>query len=190
MKRRSSVRIAAALGAAGAGAVAGYGAWVAAHWLRYGSARAPEPGEGDPLPDRFMPSYDVVERHAVRVDAPDATVLAAACELTWQGPLLTRAIIAARSWFLRAPPDRADLPQAMLPYLTSIGWRVLAEVPGREIVAGAVTQPWRGDVVFPLDGAEFARFAEPAYVKIAWTLRADPIGDARCVFRSETRVGD
>jgi hypothetical protein len=35
---------------------------------------------------------------------------------------------------------------------------------------------------------EFEAFDEPGYVKIAWTLRADPIGAAKSVFRTETRV--
>jgi hypothetical protein len=72
---------------------------------------------------------------------------------------------------------------------TGIGWGVLAERPGREIVMGAVTQPWLADVVFrPLPPEQFARFNEPGYVKIAWTLRADPAGETRSVFRTETRV--
>jgi hypothetical protein len=66
---------------------------------------------------------------------------------------------------------------------------VLAEVPGREVVAGAVTRPWEADVTFrsiPPDA--FAAFAEPDYVKIVWTLRADEIGDSASVFRTETRA--
>jgi hypothetical protein len=35
---------------------------------------------------------------------------------------------------------------------------------------------------------DFASFGEPGYVKIAWTLRADPSEERRCVFRSETRA--
>jgi hypothetical protein len=62
-------------------------------------------------------------------------------------------------------------------------------VPDREIVVGAVTQPWLGDVVFrALPPAEFAAFHQPGFVKIAWTLRADPAGERGSIFRSETRV--
>ena len=35
---------------------------------------------------------------------------------------------------------------------------------------------------------EFAAFREPDYVKIAWTLRADPAGATASVFRTETRA--
>jgi hypothetical protein len=66
---------------------------------------------------------------------------------------------------------------------------VLAEVPGREVVMGAATQPWLPDVVFrPLPPEEFATFCEPDYVKIAWTLRADPVSATDSIFRTETRV--
>jgi hypothetical protein len=71
----------------------------------------------------------------------------------------------------------------------ALGWGVLAQVPGREIVMGAVTRPWEADVTFrALPPAEFAAFAEPGFVKIAWTLRADPVGAETSVFRTETRA--
>jgi len=66
---------------------------------------------------------------------------------------------------------------------------VLAEEPDREIVMGTVTQPWNPNVVFrPLAPDLFVAFNEPEYVKIAWTLRADPTGPNDSVFRHETRV--
>src|SRR5947208_6990648 len=73
--------------------------------------------------------------------------------------------------------------------MKALGWGVLAEVPGREIVIGAVTQPWMANVVFhALPPAEFAAFDEPEYAKIVWTLRADPIAAGESLFRTETRV--
>jgi hypothetical protein len=70
-----------------------------------------------------------------------------------------------------------------------MGWGVLAEIPGREVVVGAVTRPWEANVVFrALRSEEFAAFDEPDYVKIAWTLRADPVTASESVARTETRV--
>jgi hypothetical protein len=40
----------------------------------------------------------------------------------------------------------------------------------------------------PLPPDEFAAFDEPGYVKIVWTLRADPVGPHDSVFRTETRA--
>jgi hypothetical protein len=69
------------------------------------------------------------------------------------------------------------------------GWGVLAEREGREIVFGAVTQPWRTRPTFrALPPDEFRRFHDPGYVKIAWTLRADPIDATKSMVRTETRA--
>jgi hypothetical protein len=54
---------------------------------------------------------------------------------------------------------------------------------------GAVTQPWKAKVVFrALPPDEFAAFNDPGYVKIVWTLRADPVDATRSIFRTETRA--
>ena len=54
---------------------------------------------------------------------------------------------------------------------------------------GAVTQPWIGDVKFrPIPPPAFRGFSEPDFVKIAWTLEAEPIDDTRTLFRTQTRV--
>jgi hypothetical protein len=56
-------------------------------------------------------------------------------------------------------------------------------------VVGAVTQPWKADVVFRgIPPEEFAAFSEPGYVKIVWTLAVEPTGPSRCIFRTETRA--
>jgi hypothetical protein len=73
--------------------------------------------------------------------------------------------------------------------MTSIGWAILAQEPDREIVMGAVTQPWEADVVFrPLSSDTFATFSEPGFVKIVWTLRVHPAGSQHSLFSTETRV--
>ena len=70
-----------------------------------------------------------------------------------------------------------------------MGWRILGETSDREIVVGAVTTPWEANVTFrSLDAEEFAAFNDPGYVKIVWSLRADPLGSDRSIFRTETRA--
>ena len=62
-------------------------------------------------------------------------------------------------------------------------------MPGREIVVGAYTQPWHQDVTFtPLSPDEFAAFDEPGYVKMVWTLAAEPLGEGMSTFITRTRV--
>lgn len=168
---------------------AGYAAIVGAKWYRYGATPPASPDERDPLLDRFMPDYEVAERHHVRVAAPAAVTLLAASETDLQQSRIIRAIFRARELVLGADPDAGTRPTGLLALMASLGWRVLAETPGREIVVGAVTQPWLPDVVFRgLAPEAFRAFQEPGYVKIIWTLRADPIDESASMFRTETRV--
>jgi hypothetical protein len=170
-------------------AAAAYGVYAAIAWLRYGHVAPPARDDEDALLDHFMPAYEVVERHHIRVAAPAEMTFAAACETNLLSSPISRAIFRAREIILGSTPEEADRPRGVLALTKSIGWGVLAEVPGREIVMGAVTQPWKADVTFrPLPPEDFAAFNEPGYVKIVWTLRADPIDAARSVFRTETRV--
>jgi hypothetical protein len=178
------------MAAAGVGVAAtGYAAWAAANWLRYGHAAASTHAEGcDPLLDEFMPVYDVVERHGTRVNAPPAVALAAAKEQDLLESAVVRAIFRARELIVGAGSSDSPRPRGLLAQVQSLGWGVLADVPGREIVMGAVTKPWEANVTFRAVPPErFAQFDDPGYVKIAWTLRADPAG-AGSVFRTETRA--
>jgi hypothetical protein len=176
--------------AEGLGLVAmGYATIVGMTWYRYGHLTSASPDERDPLLDQFMPEYEVAERHHVRVAAPAAMTLSASANTDLQQSRIVRAIFKARELVLGAEPDAEMHPKGLLAQTTSLGWRVLAEKPGREIVVGAVTQPWLPNVVFRgLAPEDFRRFHEPGYVKIVWTLRADPVGESESIFRTETRV--
>jgi hypothetical protein len=176
--------------AAGVGLIAGgYVAYVALTWARYGRVRPPSRDEEDRLLDRFMPAYDIVDRHCIRVEAPAAVTLAIARDMELFQLPVVRAIVRGRELVLRAGADDQPRPRGLLAEAQSLGWGVLAEGPGREIVVGAVTKPWEANVTFrSVPAEEFAAFAEPDYVKIAWTLRADPVDDGSAVFRTETRV--
>src|SRR5688500_12990821 len=133
----------------GAGAAAGaYAAYVALTWRTYGKALRPRPEEADALLDRFMPDYEIVERHHVRVGAPPEATLAAAGALDLVDAPLVRAIFKGRELLLGARPDDQPRPHGLLDEVRSLGWVVLAELPGREIVLGAVTKPWHADVTF------------------------------------------
>jgi hypothetical protein len=190
MSPTSTIRTAVRWTAAAAGlASAGYLAYAGVAWYRYGQPPRPQDDGRDDLLDRFMPAYEVVERHQVRINAPAAVVFAAASEQDLQQSAIARAIFKARELVLRATPDEMNRPRGLVAFCRSLGWGVLAEVPEREIVMGAVTQPWMANVVFrPIAPDRFARFDEPGYVKIVWTLRADTVGERESIFRTETRV--
>ncbi len=170
-------------------AAGAYATYAAVTWIRYGRAGPPAHWPPDPLLDRFMPSWDVGERHITWVDAPAAVTYAVAREQDLNANPIVRAIFRARELVLGASPDRVERPRGIVALTTSIGWGVLAEIPEREIVVGAVTRPWEADVVFrALDPDAFASFAEPGYVKIVWTLRVHPAGPSHSVFSTETRA--
>jgi hypothetical protein len=177
---------------AGAAGLAGvsYALVAAVSWCRYGRVKhLAEDEGGDALLDRFLPQYEVVERHRTRVAAPAAITFAAACEMDLNRSAIVRAIFRSRERILGSHPEAAPRPRGLAALMKALGWGVLAEVPDREIVFGAVTQPWQADVVFrALQPDEFAAFREPGWVKIAWTLRADPLGAATSIARTETRV--
>jgi hypothetical protein len=191
MKTTATVRAALRLTAAGLGLAAGaYAAYVGVAWCRYGQPpRVRGPEDLDELLDRFIPVYEVGSRHRVGVSAPAAITFATANAMELLRSPLVRAIIRAREIVLGARADDRPRPRGLLAEMQALGWGVLAEIPGREIVVGAVTRPWEADVVFrALPPDEFARFDEPGWVKIVWTLRADPAGAAASVFSTETRV--
>jgi hypothetical protein len=190
MNARSWIGSTLRLIAAGAGVAAGgYGAYAAVTWYRYGRVPKPGPSEHDELLDRFMPVYEIVERHHIRVAAPAAVTLAAAREQDLLQLPLVRPIFKAREIVLRATPDNRPQPRGIVAATLALGWGILADVPEREIVVGAVTRPWEPNVIFhALLPDEFATFGEPGFVKIAWTLRADPIDGEKSVFRTETRA--
>jgi len=184
------VRSAARLTAAGVGlASAAYAGLVASAWCRYGTPVPPRLHGRDELLDRFMPVYDVVERHRIFVAAPAATVLAAAQEQDLMQSPFARVIFRARELALGATSDDQVRPHGLLAFTQSLGWVVLAEEPGREVVVGAVTRPWEANVVFrSVTPDRFAAYNDPGNVKIAWTLRARPVGDNATMFLTETRA--
>ncbi|HEU4697838.1 MAG TPA: hypothetical protein VFS40_01520 [Gemmatimonadales bacterium] len=168
-----------------------YAGTAATAWLRYGRpTRIRVAGAGDPL-DRFMPCYEVAERHATEVAAPAAATYAAARAMDINRAPLVRAIFAARALPARllghAPP--AAPPRSLVDETLALGWRILTEEPGRLLVMGAYTRPWEAEVTFHgLPPDEFAAFAEPGYARIVWTLEAEPLGPARSRFVTRTRV--
>jgi hypothetical protein len=170
-------------------AAAGYAASTAWSWYGYGRPRRASSAGTDALLDRFLAAYEIVERHGVRVEAPAEVTLAAACEQDLLAHPVIRAVFKAREVVMGSAPDTQVRPRALLAQVLSLGWVVLAEDPGREVVVGAVTRPWEADVVFRgVPPADFAAFSEPGYVKIAWSLRADPAGAEASLFRTETRA--
>jgi hypothetical protein len=170
-------------------AAAGYAALVVLNRTRYGGAQGlADPGK-DSLLDRFIPEPEVVEHHHIAIQAPADIVLSTAKDMQLLTSPIVRAIIRARELALGGEPDPRAHPDGLLAQMQAIGWVVLSERPAREVVLGAVTKPWDTNPVFrSIPADQFREFSEPGFVKIAWTLRADPVDEHRSVFHTETRV--
>lgn len=126
------------------------------------------------LLDTHVPEWDFRERHVTRVNASPERVFAAVREVT----LAEMGVFRVLAWLrgIRVPVDRPVLEVA------STTWSVLADEPGRELVLGAVGQPWRlrgGNN----PGGDFATFNRPGYAKMAinWRLEGTTLS-------TETRV--
>lgn len=191
--RRRWILVAA--GAFALGPVLGWGLYASITWLRFGHPRSDVGNDvgndvdADPLMQRYMPRYDIAEVHTTRVAAPASIAFDAASRMDLQQSSVIHAIFRGRELLLGAspPPRPADVP--LLAELRSLGWGVLEEVPGRQVVLGAVTQPWQADVVFrAVPPGAFAAFDCAGYVKIVVTIAADSLGSNRSMLRTETRA--
>jgi hypothetical protein len=137
--------------------------------------------------ERFIPAPDMRLAQEIIVHAPAALVFDVAKRFQMDSIAAVRAIFWLRARLLGARYEQMHkgLVEAML----GMGWVMLADTPDRELVMGSVTQPWVGEVHFrAIDAGSWAAFAEPGFVKIAWTLESEPIGPELTRFRTETRA--
>lgn len=141
------------------------------------------------LSDRFMPAADVTERHETVVHGPASLAFDVALHIDMQSLPAVRAILWLREKLLGAAPRLRPHPRGLVEETRALGWGVLAEQPHRALVMGAVTQPWKADVVFTrVAPDQFAVFAEPDLVKIVWTIETEPLGPALTRLCTETRA--
>jgi hypothetical protein len=168
---------------------AGYAAVVAWNRLQYGRVTPSRKPGGSSLLDRYIPNPEVIEHHHIAIDAPADVVVSTAKQMRLLDSPAIRAIFRLRQLAMGGEPDARPHPPWLFEQMQSIGWVVLAERAGREVVFGTATQPWQAAPVFrSIPADQFLTFSEPGFVKIVWTLRADPVDDSRSVFHTETRV--
>ncbi len=106
--------------------------------------------------------------------------------------LLVTALMTARSVPSRLLGRPVVTPQSLMLARDSgvvPGWVVLGEVPGREVVFGAVGTFWKPDIEWhDLAANQFAAFAEPGWGKIACHLLVRPDGLDRSILSYECRT--
>jgi hypothetical protein len=141
------------------------------------------------LIDRFLPEYDVVEHHAVDVDAPVDEAYRAVKELDLARSPVVLALLFARGLphlFTGAvkPKRRLGLDE-----IVESGFLVLAEEPDRELVLGIVGKFWQlSSGVHRIEPEEFIGFDTAGFAKAVWNfvVSARPGGGSRV--ETETRV--
>lgn len=166
---------------------AGYATTAAMTWLCFGRKRRHE--EEKSILDDFLAQYQIIERYRVDVDAPAETAFAAAARLSLEDSGFIRAIFRTRERLMGSKPISSEIHRGLVEQAILWGWGVLYEAPGKEILFGAVTQPWIArPLLQALRPEEFAEFSEPGFVKIAWSLKVYAVDEKRSVLSTETRA--
>lgn len=106
--------------------------------------------------------------------------------------------VAAALFAVRSLPalltGRTGLPtrghEPLLDHFLDLGFVVLAEAPGEEMVLGVVAQMWRagGRMADVENAEEFMAFSEPGFVKTAMMFRFANRGDGSTLAATEARV--
>jgi hypothetical protein len=146
------------------------------------------------LIDTYLPAYDVVLTEHRVVEAAPEVVFAAAKSFDF---LTTDAKPVTALMTLRTLPGRLRGRTTATPKTLMLatdagalpGWVTLGEVPGRELVFGAVGTFWRADIEWrDVPAEEFASFSEPGWGKIACHLLVRPDGQGRSTLSYECRT--
>jgi hypothetical protein len=159
------------------------------------------PATAEPLLiDQFMPAYDLAVVHSRVLRAPPERCFKTVVDFDLFQLRAFRVLIGARGLpqrladELRRRGDQAGVsspPTFRLRDLPSMGWMLLGERPGRELVFGQVGKPWKprgGAPTEPVTRAQFAAFDDRGFAKLVESTRVDPYGERSAIVTTETRV--
>jgi hypothetical protein len=145
--------------------------------------------------DRLVPSFQAVERHSTTIAASPDQVWAALSQVTASELRMFRVLMGVRALpgrLARSPRARFDADEPLLGWAVRFGFSILGEDARRELVVGAIGQPWRlagGRGMAVAGGQDFAAFDQPGYAKMAANFRLDLIAGGRATrLSTETRV--
>jgi hypothetical protein len=144
--------------------------------------------------DRLIAAPRLVEIDRVDLSAPQARVW----ELVRHGDLarspLIRALFAIRTLPSRLAGTVQSSRRICIDDLASSpaqpGFQVLLDDPPHEFAVGAIGKVWEADIPFVpvVDANEFAAFAQPGFVKVAWAIRVTTHGPNEAHLEIEVRV--
>jgi hypothetical protein len=143
--------------------------------------------------DALLPAYDFGERHSRIIDREPHAVYDAFCALTPREMPVSGLLLAVRSVPGRLLGEHGLPSQLGVPLLDQfleLGFVLLADVPGKELVTGAIGRIRRrgGGTVTVANPEEFTAFAEPGLVKAAITFRFTGRDDATTLADTQNPV--
>ena len=156
-------------------------------------------GDAEPVAstvlDRLLPSFQAAERHSTTIAASADQVWAALTQVATGELRLFRLLMGMRALpgrLLGSRRARFDADEPLLGWAVRSGFTILGQNDRRELVVGAVGQPWRlagGRGIAVVDGHDFAAFNQAGYAKMAASFRLDPVAGGRAIqLSTETRV--
>jgi hypothetical protein len=141
--------------------------------------------------DDFVPAYQAVEFHAIRIRAPRRSVFAAICEVTADEITLLRTLSWIRRFgqsgkesILNAPPGEPILAVAM-----RTGFTKLAEEPDREIVLGTMAADSK-ELRLKKEPTpdQFKSLQAPGFALAAINFRVESTANGETLLTTETRT--
>ena len=144
------------------------------------------------LIDDWLPRYDEREFHSKEIAATPVAVERAVRALKPSDLPLTRILMGIRTLpaLLTGRARPRSLSRPLFEGVQSLGFVILEERPGEQIVLGAAGRFWRprGDGVDPLDGPEaFRDYDRPGSVRAAWDFVLEPT-ERGTRLSTETRI--
>ncbi|MBT8315015.1 MAG: hypothetical protein KJP26_11200 [Maribacter sp.] len=146
------------------------------------------------LIDTYLPNFQFREHLSTLVSASPSRAYDAMRSFDFSRSWMIRTIFSTRELLfgVSSRQNRKNNTGVFGPLLEStlnLGWSILEEVPNRELVVGAVTQPWLAKVNFEgLPGPEFINFTKPGFAKIIWNIEVSEIKPNLTFLATETRV--
>ena len=145
--------------------------------------------------DRLVPTFQAVERHSTTIAASADQVWAALSQVTTGELRLFRLLMGVRllpGRLLGSHRARFDAEEPLLGWTVRFGFTILGQDAPRELVVGAIGQPWRlvgGHGIAVGGGDDFATFDQAGYAKMAANFRLASIAGGRAIqLTTETRV--
>lgn len=154
------------------------------------SSRDSTPSSRMGVLNRYLPEYDVDERHDIVIAATPARVFQALKSVDFADSRLVRVLFRLRGLTRLVSAERRGAGRAFrLETFLRSGFVLLAEQPDEHVVLGFVGRFWAldGDLV-RVGPADFTAFHRPGYARAVWGFEIAENGPGRSRLATETRV--